>query len=564
MEIYSFLASVKWLTVGEIILLIMNLMLLVRYAVPIQKSYRWFDFVPSAGLLIAIISLLSGNTTPPAIAIYTVSLVIFLCTVRRLFRPTGRIRLPKYRFVRAIFCICGAIPLIVALQHAGELRYNPTSDLSKLSYAKAFVQLNQRLTKEYPFGEWKHVNWQALQNKYEPLFKQIDQDKNKEAYYKTLKDYLSSFRDGHVRIVNDKVYENQVFKNEVGGGFGISTVQLDNGKVLVSLVLENSPAQKNGIKLGSEIVTWDGKDVKEAFASTTWSDGSIATDEAKRINQGRFMARSPIGKEIQVGFQNVGDKKISKVMLKAYDDQYETLKQTKVKFTQADLDGPSIEGKALDNGYGYIKITHFAPSDTAPNPEKLLEDQLKKLQTKPLNGLIIDLRNNPGGVDALAANLTGHFVKKKTIYEYASYYNRYTSKFEINHSDYLTVQPTKPSYTGKIAILINSRTGSSGEGMPLILKGLPNVTIIGFTSTAGSFGIVTSPITFNMPEGYFVEFPDGRSLNAKQVIQGDADYTGQGGAVPDIKIPLNEETFKAMYVEGQDVELNYALAALQK
>lgn len=564
MEIYSLLDSVKWLTIGEIILLIMNLMLLVRYAIQFQKSYRWLDFVPSVGLLIAIMSLLFGHLTLPAIAIYTVSLVIFLCTVKRLFRPTGLIKPPKYRFVRAIFCICGTVPLIVALQHAGELRANPTSDLSKLSYAKAFVQLNQRAAKEYPFGEWKHVNWQALQNKYEPLFKQIDKDKNKEAYYKTLKDYLSSFRDGHVRIANDKVYENQVFKNEVGGGFGISTVQLDNGKVLVSLVLENSPAQKNGIKLGSEIITWDGKDVKEAFASTTWSESNTATDEAKRINQGRFMARSPIGKEIQVEFQNVGDKKISKVMLKAYDDQYETLKQTKVKFSPDHQDRPSIEGKALDNGYGYIKIIHFAPSDTAPNPEKLLEDQLMKLQTKPLNGLIIDLRNNPGGVDALAAKLTGHFVKEKTFYEYASYYNRYTSKFEINHRDYLTVQPSKPSYTGKIAILINSRTGSTGEGMPLILKGLPNVTIVGFTSTAGSFGIVTSPITFEMPEGYFVEFPDGRSLNAKQVIQGDADYTGQGGAVPDIKIPLNEDTFKAMYVEGQDVELNYALAALQK
>jgi carboxyl-terminal processing protease len=66
-----------------------------------------------------------------------------------------------------------------------------------------------------------------------------------------------------------------------------------------------------------------------------------------------------------------------------------------------------------------------------------------------------------------------------------------------------------------------------------------------------------------MPEGYIVESADGRSLNNKKVIQDDSDYTGQGGVIPDIKIPLNEDTFKAMYLNGQDVELNYAIDALK-
>ncbi|WP_339269070.1 S41 family peptidase [Paenibacillus sp. FSL W8-0187] len=137
-------------------------------------------------------------------------------------------------------------------------------------------------------------------------------------------------------------------------------------------------------------------------------------------------------------------------------------------------------------------------------------------------------------------------------------------KFELNRNEVVKVKPVKPYFDGKVAILINSRTGSSGEGMPLVLKGVPNVKIVGFTSTAGSFGLMSSPIEIKMPEGYVIQFPDGRSLNQNKKVQGDADQTGVGGAVPDIKIPLNEETFKASMMDGQDVELEYAIEAMKK
>jgi carboxyl-terminal processing protease len=339
---------------------------------------------------------------------------------------------------------------------------------------------------------------------------------------------------------------------------------LDNDKVLVSLVLQNSPAEKSGIKLGAEIVMWDGVTGKEAFDRTIWTETSMATDEVKRLNQGRFMVRAPIGKEVQVEFRNWGETESFRTNLTAYDDQFETLKKTKTKFTQADLDASPIEGELLDNGYGYVRIKHFLPKSNITAPEKSLADLLKMFQDKRVKGLIIDLRNNPGGEDQLAANLAGFFVKEEKHYEYVSYYNRYTGKFELNRNEVIRVKPSKPYFDGKVALLVNSRTGSSGEGMPLALKGLPKVKIVGFTSTAGSFGLMSSPIEIKMPEGYIIQFPDGRSLNQDKVVQGDSDQSGAGGAVPDIKIPLNEETFKESVMDGQDVELKYAIEALER
>ncbi|MCM3702272.1 S41 family peptidase [Paenibacillus macerans] len=567
MSIIGTIDSVKWLTIYELIICIISLFVLTVYAVPIKKYYRWFDFLPGAGVLAAIASILSGDTTLLALILDALILLLFLCTIRRVFKPKVWAAPKKkgFRIVRSLICVCGVFPIVFAVAYAGVLRYNPSSDFSGMSYSKAFVEMNERLSREYPFGQWKNIDWNERRSKYEPLFEQAEKDQNFDLYYKTLREYLFSLRDGHIKIVNDQVYDgNTVFKKEVGGGFGLSTVQLDNGKVLVSLVLENSPAAKSGMKLGAEIISWDGETGKKAFDQTTWSENNMATDEVKRFNQGRFMARAPVGKEVLVEYRNWGEPKSTRTKLTAYDDQFETLKKTKIKLSQADLEASPIEGEILGSGYGYVRIKHFLPNSNVSAPEKSLADLLKMFQENHVKGLIIDLRDNPGGDDQLAANLAGFFVKEEKHYEYVSYYNRYTGKFELNWNEVVKVKPAKPYFDGKVAILINSRTGSSGEGIPIVLKGLPNVKIVGFTSTASSFGLMSSPIEIKMPEGYVILFPDGRSLNQDRVIQGDADQTGVGGAVPDIQIPLNEETFKASVMDGQDVELKYAINALEE
>lgn len=82
------------------------------------------------------------------------------------------------------------------------------------------------------------------------------------------------------------------------------------------------------------------------------------------------------------------------------------------------------------------------------------------------------------GDDDLVTAIAGYFVNQPKHYEYVSYYNRMVGKFEINAIETRTVKPVKPNYDGKLAILINQRTGSSGEGLPIVAKGLPNVRII--------------------------------------------------------------------------------------
>ncbi|MFD0713229.1 hypothetical protein [Paenibacillus sp. GCM10027626] len=105
--------------------------------------------MPAASLLIAVINAVSGDTSILALLIYLSTLAIFLCTIKKLFKMDGIIKVPKYRWLRIILCICGAGPIILALMLAGEIRYNPVSHLGNLSYSKAFVKMNERLAAEY-------------------------------------------------------------------------------------------------------------------------------------------------------------------------------------------------------------------------------------------------------------------------------------------------------------------------------------------------------------------------------------------------------------------------------
>ncbi|MBA9085953.1 carboxyl-terminal processing protease [Fontibacillus solani] len=562
----SLFEAYKWLTPYEMVLCAIDLFLLGWYAFPARRPYRWVDFVPSAGVLVSALSLLCGDTTLPALILYGLSGLLFLLTAKRIWAPKRHAPLPKRKRLRAIVraasCLAALSPIVLALLLAGELRYNPASDFRELSYSEAFVRLNERLSREYPFGDRKKVDWEALERKYTPIFQEAERKLDKELYYKALREYLFSFRDGHVKIVNEALYEdNPVFKRESGGGFGISAVLLDNGQVRVGLLLKGSPAERSGMALGDEIVDWNGRPALDAYRSAAWSENPTATDGDRRMNQGRFMTRSAVGSWVEVEYRSRANNELRKATLKAYEDDYATLKVTKAKLKRTDA---PIEGRVLDNGYGYIQIRYFLPNDAVPDPAGFFAGIVNDFQNRSVKGLIVDVRDNPGGDDDVTAAIAGYLSAWKRHYESVSYYSRTTGQFEVNAGETRIITPKESGYKGKVAILVNHNTASSAEGLPLVLKGQPRTVIVGFTSTNGSFGVMSRPIEAKMPEDYLLRFPDGRSLDAHYAVQGDSDGQGRGGALPDIQVPLNEETFAAKYIEGQDVELQAAIEALEK
>jgi carboxyl-terminal processing protease len=125
----------------------------------------------------------------------------------------------------------------------------------------------------------------------------------------------------------------------------------------------------------------------------------------------------------------------------------------------------------------------------------------------------------------------------------------------------LGVEPQEPHYGGPVAVLIDQYTLSSGEGFPLLARNLPQGLVVGLYGTYGSFGMCCGSI--RLPGGFHLMYPPGQSQDESRRVQLDSDHSLQGGVLPDIRVPLTEETVYAMFVENEDVVLQRAIEALQ-
>jgi carboxyl-terminal processing protease len=117
---------------------------------------------------------------------------------------------------------------------------------------------------------------------------------------------------------------------------------------------------------------------------------------------------------------------------------------------------------------------------------------------KDCKGIIVDIRNNGGGNDALGNIVAGRFADQPRVYSYVRF------RSGPSHSDFTdyqanSIQPQGPrQYTKPVALLTNRLCFSSAEGTILMMRVLPNVTVIGDTTGGGS----ANPITLTLPNGW--------------------------------------------------------------
>lgn len=179
-------------------------------------------------------------------------------------------------------------------------------------------------------------------------------------------------------------------------------------------------------------------------------------------------------------------------------------------------------------------------------------------------GIIIDLRNNVGRLDQRAADFLGSFYLKKTFYEYQNAYNPYTGQREIIVADKransmaLYINPAQKYYSGRVIALINTKCVSSGEGVAMGIRDLPNGNTLGFYGTNGSFGLTGSEAL--MPGEMIVHWPSGQSLDENKEIQLDS-RDGVGGISPTIRIPMTAQN-AIRIANGNDVELEEVVRIL--
>ncbi|NOR41449.1 MAG: PDZ domain-containing protein, partial [Gammaproteobacteria bacterium] len=162
------------------------------------------------------------------------------------------------------------------------------------------------------------------------------------------------------------------------GGLGIE-VGMEDGFVKVIAPIDDTPAQRAGVQSGDLVIRLDDTPVK-----------GMTLNDAVKIMRGKP------GTEIVLTIVREGvDKPI------------------KISITRDIIKVRSVRSRMLEPGYGYLRISQFQ-SKTADSMVDAIED-LKKENDGPLNGLVLDLRNNPGGVLNGAVAVSDAFLTKGMI-----------------------------------------------------------------------------------------------------------------------------------------------------
>ncbi len=457
-----------------------------------------------------------------------------------------------------------------------------SEDYSSLTWRESFEKLHLKISREYAFTDWKKIDWDALYKKIKPHVDQAQKSNDFAAYYLAIREYVHSIPDGHVRMTSIQEIDNQY----IGGGFGFSATQLSNGKVIVSWIDETSDVYTQGMRLGAELIEWNGHPVKDVLSeiSTIFASNS-ATAEDLANQKVRYLTRAPINTNLSLLFSNINGK-TSKASVAAYNDKGKSLFKTYPATTVSDglrdlileVDNPQnspesmIENKILEGNIGYSKIWgefDIDLKDTGKTPSTLglFKTALAEFNKAKVKGLIIDIRNNVGGLDSMVADMLASFYTEKTLYEYQNCYNTATGAFEIcpadangtNTSDPgLYIKPDPPFLNGPVVALINSKCVSSGEGLAKGIKELPQGETVGFYGTNGSFGMAGDEAKIS--GDIIVHWPYGQSLDKNKQVQIDS-RNGKGGVTPSIRTPMTLKNALRV-AQGEDVELEHAIEVI--
>ena len=422
-------------------------------------------------------------------------------------------------------------------------------DYSKESYTQAFDDMVKFLRTNYAFSgiAGKQPDWDSLVASLRPRVQQAEQNQDAAAYYAALRNFTYAFKDGHVGLDGGDLSSND-FRKNYSGSLGFTVRVLDNNQVLVSSVLPGSSAEAAGMKVGAIINQVDGKAVMDVIKSEPLFFGNQSSDIGILYDKAIMLTRTKPGTQASVTFTNPGGG--SKTATMTADPEVDTLLAQLGYNKASSLVPVELNLLTMNNtNIGYLKVN--SNLDDLNLLLHLFEHGLKKFQDQKVTSLIVDLRNNEGGVPlGLAGFLTNQDITLGQMEYYDSTQGKFTAK---NEPDTFSAKENQYHFD-KIAVLVGLNCASACELEAYALSKLPGAIVVGQYPTGGIEAEVSKG-QIKMPEKIGMQFPTGREVNP------DGSLFLEGvGVQPTLKVPIDATTA----LSSADVVLQAAENALVK
>jgi len=334
------------------------------------------------------------------------------------------------------------------------------------------------------------------------LVRQDYVDENKTSYHDlvtaAMKGMLSSL-DPHSQFMDPNDFRDmQDDTRSRFNGLGIE-VSMKNGLPTVVTAMEDTPAAKAGILSGDQILRINGMSTERM-------------DLQDAIN----VLRGPAGAKVGLTLLRPSTKEIKEYTLQRAEIKIQSVKGERL--LPPELTGPFR--------IGYIRLIQFN-EPTADELSKAIDD----LQKQGMQALILDLRNNPGGLLNSAVDVCGQFLPPNT--KVVSTQGRVPSQ----QHDYSTSTVSKPRPNFPMVLLVNEGSASGAEIVAGALKDLRRAVLVGETT----FGKGSVQNVLQLPDGSAVRFTTAKYYTpSRQVIQGN-------GVTPNIRVGMTAEQERALY-----------------
>ena len=322
-----------------------------------------------------------------------------------------------------------------------------------------------------------------------------------------IKGMTSALNDPYTVFLNNDEFE-KLMKQTNGSmtGIGVNVASLDN-KIVILSPIKGSPAEQAGIQNNDVIekindVEYTGDQLSEAIEVISSAEGS----------------------ELKFTIERNGSEPFD------------------VMITPQEVKLSVIEGEMLDSYTGYIRITSFMNENTTED----FKNEIEELKGQGMKGLIVDLRDNPGGLLSEAVGVASQFITKDSIVTYT------VDKYD-NRNESLSVGGIAEGMP--LVILVNEDSASASEVVTGALRDYKAATIVGNT-TFGK-GIVQQTLRFNNDIG-------GLKVTISKYYTPNGENIHKIGITPDVEVSTENKLDSQQYNRNEDEQLKAAISELNK
>ncbi len=410
------------------------------------------------------------------------------------------------------------------------------ANYSSMSYLDAWNALYQRARETYPFTAEKHLDWDAIYNQITPAVKAATSDIE---FHLAMASFGALIPDTHVGYVSLPVVQQLLF-----GGVGArQLVVSDAGEVVFVRISPGLPLSKAGVQPGDVLVSVDGVPALQALDDTPLLLTSASTIQGRRFLQAATLLQGPINSQVTLTWQTPPDGTPHTQTFTRVADVTPILEAF-----GANMTGDVVSAQMLPSGIGYIRVRGFA--EDVSTVDATFSDDLAQLVAQGATGIILDVRDNTGGLVQLAMSMAGHFFPDyERLFDF--YYADGSGGFA--YRGFIEILTSEPLYDGPVAVLVNEMTGSAGDLFAYAMTVNHRALIVGYTPTGGFVGEVGDG-QYSLPGGLEIQIPTGRPVDP---VTGQVLIEGVG-VPPDIRVPRTRENI----ISPNDPVLQAAVDAL--